>query len=360
VKDWSKLKVEELRSELSGRGLPTNGRKVDLVARLKAEESGETGETGPSKGKEETSSKKRKTPASKNSKASNKKAKAADASEVAAPGPDVEREWAPPVTDDNSNFMKLISWNLNGLNAVHKKGHLTKYVKEEKPDVICFQETKTQNSTIIHKMLGDEYPYEYWSNSVAKLGYAGTATFSKIRPLSVSYGLDIDKHDQEGRVITTEFDNFYLVNTYIPNAGQKLERLTYREEWNQDFLSYLKKLEQTKPVVWCGDLNVAHQDIDIANPKSNKKSAGFTKEERRDFGQVLDSGFVDTFRHQNPDVKQFTWWSARFNCRAKNIGWRLDYFVVSKDFLPLCGKAFVRPNVPGSDHCPIGLLVKQN
>jgi len=326
VKDWSKLKVEELRSELSGRGLPTNGRKVDLVARLKAEESGETGETGPSKGKEETSSKKRKTPASKNSKASNKKAKAADASEVrgfppcsrgnewfefhenslqvAAPGPDVEREWAPPVTDDNSyllpmpaqdicavpqdalgsglthmfslvvfcscawisNFMKLISWNLNGLNAVHKvrshtfnrtcanqhqaftthrqKGHLTKYVKEEKPDVICFQETKTQNSTIIHKMLGDEYPYEYWSNSVAKLGYAGTAyiipqasrkgtfselvslirTFSKIRPLSVSYGLDIDKHDQEGRVITTEFDNFYLVNTYIPNAGQKLER----------------------------------------------------------------------------------------------------------------------------------------
>lgn len=393
-KDWSKMTVDQLRTELRARGLSATGRKADLVARL---ENGGNGNASPAtatraatprkaagkrKQKEadeeddeddddEESEKKEKKSSKDSSDSSSeeeeeeKKPKAKKSKKTAATPaaaawvPNEKGNWAPPVTDDDSKFMKLISWNLNGLNAVHKKGHLVKYVRDEDPDVICFQETKTQTSTAIAQLLGNDYPHEYWNHSATKLGYAGTATFSKVKPVSVTYGIGIAEHDGEGRVITTEFDRFYLVNTYIPNAGQKLERLGYRQEWNKDFLAYLKNLEQTKPVVWCGDLNVAHHDIDIANPKTNQKTAGFTKEERRDFGQLLESGFVDTFRHQNPDLQQFTYWSNRFNCRAKNLGWRLDYFVVSKDFLPECDKSFVRPNALGSDHCPIGLLVRK-
>jgi len=381
AKDYSKMKVDELRLELRAKGMSTSGRKAELVARLEAggdanstpkkaagkrkqkekekeeedaSESESESEDSDSQSEEEEKPKAKKSKPSPKASPSTKKK-----TDAALWVPNEKGNWAPPITDDDSKFLKLISWNLNGLNSVHKKGFLVKYVQEEKPDVICFQETKTQTTTAIAKLLGSDYPYEYWNHSVSKLGYAGTATFSKIKPVNVTYGIGIEDHDGEGRVITTEFDRYFLVNTYIPNAGQKLERLDYRQQWNKDFLAYLKKLEQTKPVVWCGDLNVAHLDIDIANPKTNQKSAGFTKEERRDFTTLLESGFVDTFRQQNPDLQQFSYWSARFNCRAKNIGWRLDYFVVSKDFLPSCDKSFVRPEALGSDHCPIGLLIRK-
>jgi len=201
---------------------------------------------------------------------------------------------------------------------------------------------------------------DYWNFSDKK-GYAGTAVFSKVKPESVRLGLGKAEHDEEGRVVTLEFAGFFLVNSYVPNAGQRLVRLAYRTgEWDKDFLAYLKDLETRKPVVWCGDLNVAHNEIDIANPSSNRKSAGFTNEERGNFTTLLNAGFVDTFRKSHPDTVQYTFWSYKKEARTKNIGWRLDYFVVSERMYPDISASFVRPNVFGSDHCPIGILIPKD
>jgi len=219
--------------------------------------------------------------------------------------------------------MKLISWNVNGIRAVLKKDFL-KFVQKEKPDVLCLQEIKAHPDQV--DSILEDYQ-QYW-NDANKKGYAGTAIFTKKKPLSVTYDLGIKEHDKEGRVITIEFPKFYLVNVYTPNAQRELKRLKYRQKWNKDFLKYLKKLEKKKPVIFCGDLNVAHKEIDLANPKANKKNAGFTQEERDDFSKIIDSGFIDTFREFNKKPDQYTWWTYRFNARKKNIGWRIDYFHV--------------------------------
>ena len=249
--------------------------------------------------------------------------------------------------------MKLVSWNVNGIRAVMKKGFLD-FVKKEAPEVLCIQETKAHPDQV-DEMLQD---YEHFWNSAEKKGYSGTAVFSKKPPLSVSYGIGIEKHDKEGRVITLEFNGFYLVNVYTPNAQHGLTRLKYRMEWDSDFLKYLKRLESKKPVVFCGDLNVAHTEIDLKNPKSNKKNPGFTEEERQDFTNFIENGFIDTFRHFNKDPDNYTWWSYRFNARAKNIGWRIDYFCISKSLLPKLKSASILSKVMGSDHCPVSIELK--
>ncbi|MFT4311893.1 MAG: exodeoxyribonuclease III [Candidatus Woesearchaeota archaeon] len=251
--------------------------------------------------------------------------------------------------------MKLISWNVNGIRAVLKKGFLD-YIKSEQADIICLQETKAHPDQV--DLLLDEYPHHYW-NSAQKKGYSGVAVFSKIEPLSTVYGLAIEKHDTEGRVITLEYESFYLINVYTPNSKRGLERLTYRQkEWDVDFLTYAKSLEKTKPVVICGDLNVAHQEIDLKNPQSNKRSAGFTDEEREGMTNVLAAGFIDTFRHLYPDTIKYTWWSYMFQARQKGIGWRIDYFLISQALEPYLVDAYIRDDVFGSDHCPVGIILK--
>jgi len=239
--------------------------------------------------------------------------------------------------------------------AKKNKEAFTEYVKREQPDVICIQETKVNDST---KPTNIAPGYkEYWY-SAEKNGYAGTAVFSKTEPISITYGLGIKQHDTEGRTITVEYDTFYLVNTYIPNSGAKLERLAYRtKEWDAALLAHLKKLEEKKPIIWTGDLNVAHDNIDLAKPDSNHKTAGFTNEERANFTKLLGSGFVDTYRQLYPKEQKYSFWTYKRNSRASNIGWRLDYFVVSSSFLPRVKDSFMRSLVKGSDHCPIGLLL---
>lgn len=247
--------------------------------------------------------------------------------------------------------MKLISWNVNGLRACVGKGFLD-FVNEQVPDVLCLQETKLQAGQI--ELALPNY-HQYW-NYAEKKGYSGTAVFTKEEPLSVSYGIGIGQHDKEGRVITAEFPEFYLVTVYTPNSQNELARLPYRMEWEDAFLSYLKKLEETKPVIFCGDLNVAHQEIDLKNPKTNRKNAGFTDEERGKFTQVLDSGFIDTYRYFYPDTEGvYSWWSYRFKAREKNAGWRIDYFVVSECLKERLADAMIYTQVMGSDHCPVGL-----
>ncbi|GLD94662.1 hypothetical protein PINS_up003286 [Pythium insidiosum] len=257
---------------------------------------------------------------------------------------------------------KLVAWNVNGLRAVLKKDdsiHFRAFAAQEDPDVLCLSEIKIDRNEV--EKLEDvlpQYEYQYWS-SAAKKGYAGTAIFSKTKPLSVKHEIVVegDTPEDEGRFLALEFDTFWLVHTYVPNAGQKLDRLSYRtEQWDKAMLKMLKDLEETKPVVWCGDLNVAHREIDIHDPKGNRnKSPGFTDAERESFSEILASGFVDTFRHFHPEQKQYTYWSYRFNARAKNKGWRLDYFVVSQRLLARVHQSFVRDAVTGSDHVPIGL-----
>lgn len=250
--------------------------------------------------------------------------------------------------------MKLISWNVNGLRACVGKGFLD-FVKEQAPDVLCLQETKLQAGQI---ELALPHYHQYW-NYAEKKGYSGTAVFTKEEPLSVSYGIGIGQHDKEGRVITAELPEFYLVTVYTPNSQNELARLPYRMEWEDAFLSYLKKLEETKPVIFCGDLNVAHQEIDLKNPKTNRKNAGFTDEERGKFTQVLDSGFIDTYRYFYPDTEGvYSWWSYRFKAREKNAGWRIDYFVVSECLKERLADAMIYTQVMGSDHCPVGLELK--
>ena len=247
--------------------------------------------------------------------------------------------------------MKLISWNVNGIRACVQKGFLD-FFQEADADVFCIQETKLQAGQIDLELEGY---HQYWNYAVKK-GYSGTAIFTKQEPLSVTYGIGIEEHDQEGRVITLEFADHYLVTVYTPNSQSELARLSYRMKWEEDFLAYLKKLEENKPVIFCGDLNVAHQEIDLKNPKTNRKNAGFTDEEREKFSVLLEKGFVDTFRHFYPDMEGiYSWWSYRFQARKKNAGWRIDYFCVSDCLKDKLEDAKIHTEVLGSDHCPVEL-----
>ncbi len=252
--------------------------------------------------------------------------------------------------------MKFISWNVNGLRAVVTKG-FEKFFKDIDADFFCIQETKMQEDQIdltIETILKDYHTY--W-NSAEKKGYSGTAIFCKEKPLSVSYGLGIEEHDKEGRIITLEYDNFYLVNCYTPNSKRELERLDYRQIWEDEIRKYLKKLEEIKPVIYCGDLNVAHEEIDLKNPKTNHFSAGFTDEERAKMTELLKAGFIDTFRYLYPEEETYTWWSYMRQAREKNIGWRIDYFIVSDSIKNKIIDAKIHTNILGSDHCPIELEI---
>ncbi|CEH35233.1 exodeoxyribonuclease III [Romboutsia lituseburensis] len=250
--------------------------------------------------------------------------------------------------------MKFISWNVNGIRACVTKGFLD-YFKEVDADIFCLQETKLQEGQIDLDL--DGY-YQYW-NYAQKKGYSGTAIFTKEKPLSVLYGMNIEEHDTEGRVITLEFEDFYFITVYTPNSQSELKRLDYRMKWEEDFKSYLKDLEKSKPVVVCGDLNVAHQEIDLKNPKTNRKNAGFTDEERSKFTQLMNEGFIDTYRYFNPNKEGvYSWWSYRFNARKNNSGWRIDYFIVSESMKERLVSADIHCSVLGSDHCPVELVIK--
>ena len=251
--------------------------------------------------------------------------------------------------------MKFISWNVNGLRACLTKGFMD-FFKELDADVFCLQETKLQGGQ--HDLELPGY-HQYW-NYAEKKGYSGTAVFTKQEPLSVTYGIGVEEHDHEGRVITAEFDGYYLVNVYVPNSQRELTRLDYRETWEAAFLNYILELEKKKPVIYCGDLNVAHQEIDLKNPKSNHNNAGFTDRERACFTRVLESGYVDSFRYLYPDKKDaYSWWSYMFHAREKNAGWRIDYFVVSEKLKDQIGEACIHPEITGSDHCPVELDLKE-
>lgn len=250
--------------------------------------------------------------------------------------------------------MKLISWNVNGLRACVQKGFLD-YFKEVDADIFCVQETKLQEGQIDLKL--DGY-YDYW-NYAEKKGYSGTAIFSKIKPINCTYGINIEEHDKEGRVITLEFDEFYMVTVYTPNSKEKLARLDYRMEWEDCFRDYLKNLDEKKPVIVCGDMNVAHTEIDLKNPKTNTKNAGFSPEERSKFTELLGAGFIDTYRYFYPDKEGiYSWWSYRFKAREKNAGWRIDYFCVSEGLEDKLVSANIHTKVMGSDHCPVELVIK--
>ncbi len=251
--------------------------------------------------------------------------------------------------------MKLISWNVNGLRACLQKGFMD-YFKEVDADIFCIQESKLQQGQVELDLPGY---HQYW-NYAEKKGYSGTAIFAKKEPLSVSYGIGIPEHDQEGRVITMEYPDFYIITVYTPNSQDGLARLSYRMQWEKDFLAYLKKLEEKKPVIFCGDLNVAHKEIDLKNPKTNHKNAGFTDEERACFSALLEAGFIDTFRYFYPDKTGiYSWWSYRFQARAKNAGWRIDYFCVSESLKDRLAGAAIHTEVMGSDHCPVELEIKE-
>jgi len=247
--------------------------------------------------------------------------------------------------------MKLISWNVNGLRAVLKKNFL-EFLAAEKPDVLCLQETKCTPDQV--EQLWPATYKTFW-NGAEKKGYSGTAIFSKSPPLKVTPHIGIVEHDREGRVLTAEYADFFLVNVYTPNSKRELERLPYRQVWDKDFLAYLKKMEKQKPVIFCGDLNVAHTEIDLANPKANVRNHGFTIEERNGFSAFVNAGFVDTFREFEKGGGHYTWWSPMSGARSRNIGWRLDYFLLSAALRPRLKKAFIRADVLGSDHCPVGI-----
>ena len=250
--------------------------------------------------------------------------------------------------------MKLISWNVNGLRACVGQNFMEDFKKLD-ADIFCLQETKLQEGQIELDLPGY---HQYW-NYAEKKGYSGTAIFTKEEPLSVAYGIGIEEHDHEGRVITLEFEDYYLVTVYTPNSQDGLRRLDYRMQWEDDFLAYIKSLDEKKPVIYCGDLNVAHQEIDLKNPKTNRKNAGFTDEERAKMTTVLSSGFVDTFRYFYPDAEGiYSWWSYRFRAREKNAGWRIDYFIVSERLKDRLENASIHTEIFGSDHCPVELDLK--
>ncbi len=250
--------------------------------------------------------------------------------------------------------MKLVSWNVNGLRAVLKKGFEDIFADFD-ADIFCLQETKLSEGQVDLSFDGYE---SYW-NYADKKGYSGTAIFTRRKPLAVTRGIGIDKHDHEGRVVTLEFDDFYMVDVYTPNAQQELARLEYRMEWERDFTAYLSELDAKKPVIVCGDMNVAHNEIDLKNPATNHKNPGFSDEERAAFSRLLEAGFVDTFRTLHPDEQKYSWWSYRFSARQKNIGWRIDYFVVSKRLLDSVTDASIHADILGSDHCPVSLTINK-
>ena len=250
--------------------------------------------------------------------------------------------------------MKLISWNVNGLRACMQKGFL-EYFKPAAADIFCLQETKMQEGQLELDLPGY---FQYW-NYAEKKGYSGTALFTKEKPLQVTYGIGVEEHDHEGRVIPAEYKDFYVVTVYVPNSQRELARLDYRMKWEEAFLAYLMGLREKKPLVYCGDLNVAHQEIDLKNPKTNHQNAGFTDQERNCFTKVLESGFLDTFRYFYPDQKEiYSWWSYMFQARTKNAGWRIDYFVASKELEGRLEDARIHTQVLGSDHCPVELVLK--
>ena len=250
--------------------------------------------------------------------------------------------------------MKLISWNVNGIRACVQKGFLD-FFKEVDADIFCIQESKLQEGQINLEIEGYN---QYW-NYAEKKGYSGTAIFTKKEPLSVRYGLGIEEHDKEGRVITLEFEEFFMITVYTPNSQNELARLDYRMNWEDDFRKYIKGLEEIKPVILCGDLNVAHKEIDLKNPTTNRKNAGFTDEEREKFTELLNEGFIDSFRYFYPDTKGvYSWWSYRFNARKNNAGWRIDYFIVSKLLQDKLEDAKIHTEILGSDHCPVELIIK--
>lgn len=249
--------------------------------------------------------------------------------------------------------MKLVSWNVNGIRSVLTKG-FHEFLAEAQADIVCLQETKARPEQV-----GAEFDgYHTFWNSAVKPGYSGTAIFTKVPPISVQYGIGMDHHDKEGRVITAEYETFFLVNVYVPNSQRELTRLEYRtKSWGPDFLKFLKELEKKNPVVFCGDLNVAHKEIDLARPKGNLKNAGFTPEERADFDLVVSAGFLDTFREFQPEGGHYTWWSYMNGARGRNIGWRIDYFCISPALRPRLKDAFIWPHIMGSDHCPVGIVL---
>lgn len=253
--------------------------------------------------------------------------------------------------------MKLISWNVNGLRAAVNKG-FDDFFKKENADIFCIQETKMQEDQLDENIKGIFKEYNSYWNSAEKKGYSGTAIFTKKKPMNVTYGIGIEEHDKEGRVITLEFENFFMVNCYTPNAKRELERLDYRMVWEDEFRKYLLKLNESKPVVMCGDLNVAHEEIDLKNPKTNRRNAGFTDEERGKMTELLNAGFTDTFRYLYPDKPDmYTWWSYMFKAREKNAGWRIDYFIVSKSIENKIKESYIYSEIMGSDHCPVGLAL---
>ena len=251
--------------------------------------------------------------------------------------------------------MKLISWNVNGLRAVVNKG-FKEFFKEIDADIFCIQETKMQEAQLDENILEIFEGYNAYWNSAEKKGYSGTAIFTKQKPLNVTYGIGKEEHDKEGRVITLEFEKFYIVNIYTPNSKRELERLDYRQLWEDEIRAYLLKLKENKSVVMCGDLNVAHTEIDLKNPKTNRKNAGFTDEERAKMTELLNAGFVDTYRYKYPEVEgKYSWWSYMFHAREKNAGWRIDYFIVSENLKDKIEDAKILDNIYGSDHCPVEL-----
>ena len=249
--------------------------------------------------------------------------------------------------------MKLISWNVNGIRACLNKG-FSDFFKEVNADIFCLQETKCQPEQINLEFEGYT---SYW-NSAERKGYSGTAIFTKKQPVNVTYGIGIEEHDKEGRIITLEFENFYLVTNYTPNAKRELERLDYRMVWEDEIRKYLLELNKKKPVIMCGDLNVAHEEIDLKNPKTNKGNAGFTDEEREKMTELLNAGFIDSYRYLYPEKIEYSWWSYMGHAREKNVGWRIDYFIVSNDFRENIKDATIYTEILGSDHCPVGLEIK--
>ena len=249
--------------------------------------------------------------------------------------------------------MKLISWNVNGIRACLNKG-FSDFFKEVDADIFCLQETKCQPEQINLEFEGYT---SYW-NSAERKGYSGTAIFTKKQPVNVTYGIGIEEHDKEGRIITLEFENFYLVTNYTPNAKRELERLDYRMVWEDEIRKYLLELNKKKPVIMCGDLNVAHEEIDLKNPKTNKGNAGFTNEEREKMTELLNAGFIDSYRYLYPEKIEYSWWSYMGHAREKNVGWRIDYFIVSNDFRENIKDATIYTEILGSDHCPVGLEIK--
>jgi exodeoxyribonuclease III len=249
--------------------------------------------------------------------------------------------------------VKIISWNVNGLRAVLRKNFL-EYLAEEAPDILCLQETKASPDDV--EQLWPATYTTYW-NSALKKGYSGTVIFTRKKPLEIACGIGVTDHDKEGRVLMAEYADFYLVNVYVPNSKRDLSRLDYRQQWDKDFLRYLKKLERKKPVIFCGDLNVAHKEIDLTHPKANVRNHGFTMEERSGFDEFVKAGFLDTFRQFEPGGGHYTWWSQMSNARARNVGWRIDYFLVSKSLGPRIKRAFIHSKILGSDHCPVGIEI---